>query len=216
MRLESIDRAVEFLAGRQIVSPDEFAELSGEARRQAFVIADGLTRDAAAKINEIMTETVREGPSLRKFADAVQEAFDASPLSEAHLERVYRDSVNEAYAQGVDKILDHPLVSGGFPYRRYVAIHDARARPEHAAMEKHGLNGTDVYHRDDPTWLRFRPPWSFNCRCGFIPLDVEDAAARGVKEAREWLETGIEPAHVWVKPPPFAPPAGWERAEVLA
>lgn len=49
-----------------------------------------------------------------------------------------------------------------------------------------------------------------NCRCLVIPLTVDDAAARGVKEAIRWRDTGEPPARPqFVKPPPFSLPKGW-------
>jgi hypothetical protein len=77
-------------------------------------------------------------------------------------------------------------------------------------MEQLGLDGTAVYRRDDPVWLKFYPPWGWQCRCIVIPLSVEDAAARGVKEAIRWVQTGRPPASpAWVKPLPFDIPKGW-------
>src|SRR5262249_21071406 len=92
----------------------------------------------------------------------------------------------------------------------YSAVHDSRARPEHRHLERLGLDGTAVYRRDDPVILQFWPPWDYNCRCAVVPLTVADAAARGVKEAQEWLRTGQPPAApAFVAPPPFSPPAGF-------
>jgi hypothetical protein len=77
-------------------------------------------------------------------------------------------------------------------------------------MESLGLDGTAVYRRDDPVWDLFYPPWGWNCRCVVIPLSVEDAAARGVKEAMEWMRTGRPPVvPQYVNPPPFSIPKGW-------
>lgn len=72
------------------------------------------------------------------------EEFDVLPLAESHLEQAYRNNVNEAFSQGMEQVLDHPLVEDAFPYRRYVRIRNARCRKEHAELEKLGLDGTAV------------------------------------------------------------------------
>lgn len=56
-----------------------------------------------------------------------------------------------------------------------------------------------------------------NCRCGWTPLTVRQAAERGIKEAQEWLSTGVEPADkAFVPMPPFQPPEGFKRAVASA
>lgn len=216
VRFPNIDRAVELLRSREVVSSDEFYELAAAARQQAFTITADLTESTLVKIRDRLADVVEQGPSLRAFREAIIEDFETLPLAPAHLEQVYRNNVNEAFSQGMDAILNHPLVEDGFPYRVYHAIHDARARVEHRSLERYGLDGTAVYHKDDPTWRKFQPPWDFGCRCGWTAISVETAASMGVREAQEWMRAGIEPAHTWVTPPPFEPSPGWARAEVAA
>lgn len=211
VKLEGIDNAVESLLERQVMDADDFYRLTGAAKQQAFTITADLTTESLEKIRGALAEVVREGPSLRAFTDRVLEEFEALPIGPARLEQVYRNAINEAYSQGAETILAHPMVEDGFPFRSFEAIHDARARHDHLAMEHLGLDGTNVYHKDDPTWAKFRPPFAWNCRCGWNHLTVEQAARKGVREAQEWLRTGNEPAHEWVAPPPFSPPAGWDR-----
>jgi hypothetical protein len=43
-------------------------------------------------------------------------------------------------------------------------------------------------------------------------MSIEDAAAAGITEAREWLRTGRPPIHPsWVHHPPFDLPKGWPQ-----
>lgn len=52
-----------------------------------------------------------------------------------------------------------------------------------------------------------------NCRCFINPISLEMAAARGVKEAIEWLRTGIPPANPqWVASVPYIVPPNWQAA----
>lgn len=209
-----LERAIQSLIDRNLLNPEDFYSLSATAKQQAFTISGGLTDSTIEKIRQLVVEDV-EGPANRQaFVKAAREAFQALPISDSHLEHVYRNAANEAYAQGQEHVLENPLVADGFPYRAYFAIHDLpRVRVDHLALEKLGLNGTNVYHKDDPTWRRFRPPWDWQCRCGFAPLSIRDAAKLGVIEAQQWLESGIEPVHVWVTPPDFSPSPSWDRLE---
>lgn len=66
-------------------------------------------------------------------------------------------------------------------------------------------------------WVVANGIFCSNCRCSVIPLSLEDAAAKGVLEARRWLETGEPPGRPqWVDRPPFGPPAGWQRNRLEA
>jgi hypothetical protein len=86
-------------------------------------------------------------------------------------------------------------------------------RPNHIALEKLGIGGTNVYRADDPVFQLFRPPWDYNDRCSSTPMTVRQAAEAGREEARSWLETGEEPAvKAFVPMPPFQPPPGFQRA----
>jgi len=105
----------------------------------------------------------------------------------------------------MERQLAHPLVEDGFPYRCYSAVYDARTSKPHRAMERLGIGRTAVYHKDDPVWNAFRPPWGArHCRCSWFAISVEQAASRGVKEAEQWLTTGVEPPHEFVAMPTFS------------
>jgi hypothetical protein len=226
IRLPAIEHGIKQLQERQILESSEFYALAGAAKERAFTITADIAADSIAKVRDTIVEDLQEGTSLGSFRAKLAERLETLPISEAHLEQVYRNNVNEAFSQGMEKVLEHPQVDAAFPYRQYVAIHDARARHDHLEMEKLGLDQTAIYHSSDPTWRRFRPPFSWNCRCGWIGLSIKDAARKGVREAQEWLSnidlakkagtydglpSSVEPDHIWVKPPPFNPPPGWER-----
>ena len=57
-----------------------------------------------------------------------------------------------------------------------------------------GLQGTGVYSVDDPQWQAFGiPPAHPACRCIPVFLTLASAAARGIRVAQRWLETGVRP-----------------------
>lgn len=206
-----LETAIQSLLDRRIMTPEEYYELSAEAKRQAFTISGDISTATIERIHQLLSDNYGDIANREAFLREANSVLGSLPISESHLEHVYRNAANQGYTQGQDHVLDHPLVADAFPYRAYYAIHDSpRVRPTHLAMERHGLNGTNVYFKDDPTWRRFKPPWDWNCRCGWAPLSVRDAARLGVEEAKEWLKTGIEPLHIQVTPPPFAPSPSWD------
>jgi SPP1 gp7 family putative phage head morphogenesis protein len=158
-----------------------------------------------------MADEIRKGTDLPQFRKAIEDSVGTGTfLSDAHLETTFRTNVMRGYSEGLQRVLDHPLIESGFPYLQYAAVHDDRVRNEHLEMEQYGIDGSDVYRRDDPVIRTFMPPWAFNCRCSVIPLSVNDAAYRGIREAEKWLESGQPPSRpAWVRYPPFSPPAGW-------
>lgn len=210
VRLPAIERAARFLATRLDYTPAEFAQLDDQARAVGFTVAKAQTLDAVEKVRKALAQDVAEGGTLKAFRQTVREALDGSALADHQVEALYRTHTARAYSAGQIDVLDRPFVSSEFPYLLYDYTHDSRVRPEHVWLGTHGLNKTGVYRRDDPFWKKWFPPCGWNCRCVAIALSVEDAAARGVREARVWQETG-EPPDVpeWVPAVPFDLPKGW-------
>lgn len=198
------------LMTRRIVTPDEFARITKKAKDSAFTVAGQMTEQSIAAVRDRIAENVREGGTLRDFQGFMASLPD-NVLSPAQVEAVYRTQTGAAYSAGQRAILDHPLISGEFPYLLWTATHDSRVRPEHLAMEKHGQNGSAVYRRDDPIWDTLYPPAGWNCRCMVIPLTVEDAAFHGSKEAKRWKISGNPPDNPeYAKQPyPIEIPPGW-------
>lgn len=211
VRFPQIEKAAHYLATRLDYTPQEFAELDDAARAVGFTVAAAQTLDAVEKIRKALVWDVEEGGTLKAFKETVKDALDTSAIADHQVEALYRTHMARAYSAGQIAVLDHPLITDEFPYLEYSARHDDRVRPDHLALETLGLNGTAVYRRDDPIWKRFYPPWAWNCRCFVIPLSIEDAAAKGVREAIRWVKTG-EPPDVpeWVTVPSWLKlPKGW-------
>jgi Phage Mu protein F like protein len=218
IRFPGLEESVKRLREKQVLSSEDYYQLTGVAKQSAFTISGDLTDKSIDKIRMLLGDILESGPSLREFSAKVHEAIDELPISESHLESVYRNAVNEGYSQGIESVLDHPLVGEAFPYAAFHAIHDARVRPDHLALETQGLNGTNIYRRDDPVWKALRPPFSWMCRCGFTAISIETAASMGVKEAIRWRDSGEPPEMPEFVPwptyegQPILPPPGWSRA----
>lgn len=211
-----IEEAVNDLEGRRILTRPDFDALATDAKTTAFTAARMANWEALGRLAQAVAVSTAEGSTLAAFRAAVDEALGPDFLSPGHIENVFRTNVSQAYSTGLMQTLAHPLVADEFPYLAYHAVHDGRVRQDHLTMEELGLDGTNVYRRDDPIWERFTPPWDYQCRCAIVPMTVEDAARAGVREARQWLRDGLPPATPqWVQPPPFNPPPGWKTREAV-
>ena len=217
IRFPLLDNAAESLLQRGILTREQFDEASAAIKQQSFTIAGEHTTETLTKFRDELWRDVSEGTSLDSYSARVQEIADASSIGPARVENIYRTNVQAAFRDGRETLAANPIVSEMFPYQQYLPIHDARARKEHRDLEFLGLNGTNIYRREDPFWDSFTPPWSWMCRCGVSLLTLKEAASLGVSEASEWLETGFKPPLVSRLPfIPFEPKPGFGgRGRVL-
>lgn len=203
--------AFEQLQSASALNPATFYQMAAAARSNAFTVSGAITTETVEQLRGMLAENVFEKTSRTDFLQRVRDELPNLPLAEDRVEQIFRNNVNSAYSDGGEAALADPFVVDAFPYRAYYPIRDDRARKTHRALEFLGLDGTNIYHKDDPVWLMFRPPWDWNCRCGWNPLTIRRAAAKGVKFAQQWLETGIEPPNQFVNWPPFLPSESWRR-----
>lgn len=193
LRFPIIEKAAENLFRREILTPEEFADAAGSIKAKSFSVARVAREDVLERIRTALAETTRDGASLPEFKNRLGEDLQKSFIGPAHIENVYRTNIQAAFSAGHDELANDPIVVDLFPYQEYLSIHDARARHEHRELERYGIQGTNVYRRDDPFWQYFTPPWDYQCRCGRNLLTIEAAARRGIDEAKEWLRTGFAP-----------------------
>lgn len=208
VRWPQIEKAAEWLGSRKLLAPEEIDGARREARREGLVVAFDAGETLVKNVRKAIAEAAEKGSDIRKF---VRENA-ATELSESELEAIYRTNLGLFYKEGQLAMLENPIVGNEFPYVLYSAVHDGRTEDTHLAMERHGLNGTAIYRRDDPVILKFWPPWRWNCRCAVIVLSLEDAAGYGVREAKRWLKSGRPPSEPeYVEHPPFDLPPGWMK-----
>lgn len=198
------------LASKGVFTPQRFRQLSDEARARAFTVTANITQSARTTLRDRIAEMAEAGADRQAFL----KEFEQLPLSEAHLEQVFRNNVRSAFSEGMEDVLEEPIVGDQFVYRAYNAIHDDRVREEHEKLETMGIQGTNIFHKADPVWQTFRPPWDWNCRCDWTALSIRQAAQMGIRSAQRALEDQTTPEPDFVKMPPFQPDPLWQRAAV--
>jgi hypothetical protein len=215
--LAMVDEAAKVLRSRVAMTRPEFDALSDEARRRAFTVAGEQTEKTVGKVRDVLADLTEAGPTLPDFARIVEEEVGPGTfLSPGHRETVYRNGISQAFSDGMDKILATPLVDDAFPFAGVYAIHDDRVRKTHLMMETLGIDGTHVFYRNDPVFIKYRGPLDWGCRCGWSPMTVRQAARAGVLEAAEWLRTGHPPENpTFVDKPPFEPSPDFKRIDAV-
>ncbi len=187
VRFPGIEEAADRILNSQTVSKLDYYAMRQQTRQAAFTISGDLEDRTIEKVRVLLAENLREGPSLRKFEQAVAETLDTLPITEAHLENVFRTNTLQAFSAANDATFRSAIVADAFPYRAYYATQDGRTRSSHEHLETAGIDDTNVYLADDPTWNTIRPPNDFNCRCRWVPQTIRQAARKGVTHAQQWL-----------------------------
>lgn len=195
LRFPVIEEARKTLLEREIVPREQFDALSDDFRRRAFTVAGESSLGALESIRDELAIAVDKGLTKRQFARNLETRLKTSKIGNAHLETIYRTNVQTAYNDGYASLANNPVVAAVFPFQEYLAIEDDRTRETHEAMTRLGIEGTNIYWRDDPVWEIWSPPNGFNCRCGVNLLTLRQAARRGLRVAREWQQSGVEPIH---------------------
>jgi hypothetical protein len=170
-------------------------------------------------IRNVLAECVEQGPSLAGFKAKIRKVIGLETvLSDNQLEYIFQTYVHKAYANGLEKLADHPLIAMTFPYRETLPIRDDRLTDLCRVVSESGMLGangrrTAIYRGDDPVWRKIRPPIYDGCRCGTNLLPHEMAAEKGVLEAIHWVKSGQPPpVPEWVPMPNVQLLPGWNAA----
>ena len=188
-----IEAAAADLRSRGILTPEYFGTQAGRSRLEGLTLARVASLDALEKMRDALIDAVVEGDTLSMFREKAAAAFDASKLSPTRQEMLFRNHVMAAYAAGQKAVVEHPLVRSAAVFAWRSEIDDSRLTPLCRALSVSGLEGTSIYCVQDPVWAIVAPPSHRGCRCGTIFLTVQRAAAKGLKVAQKWLETGVRP-----------------------
>lgn len=162
--LPVLDETLARILKSPVAAGIDYRQTAEFVQQGAFAITGDLTNKAVAQVRDTLAEVMRsDDKGQAAFIEKVTQDLGAGVLSESHIENVFRTNALSAMSNGQDRALAIPMVADAFPYRGYSATHDARTRKEHKALETLGLQGTNIYRSDDPTWKKFRPIWDYQC-----------------------------------------------------
>ncbi|MCY4395882.1 MAG: phage minor head protein [Rhodospirillaceae bacterium] len=172
---------------------------------RSFTVAKAMRLDVLQDIRSAVDSALAEGRSFAQFhkelepllrekdwwgrgarLDPKTGKIETAQLGSARrLRIIYDTNLRMAHAKGRWERIERTAEAR--PWLRYVAVQDARTRPEHMAW--HGT----VLPWDHPFWETHYPPCGWRCRCVVVQLSDDDLEAFGFT-------------------PSGTPPAGWDKA----
>ena len=166
-------QAIAFIKKKHPKTRKEYDRLTAKSKANSFTVklpwvsARKGRRSIIAEIQDLVESALRDGLTVDDFQDFVEEKLEragVTPLSDWHIETVFRTNVEDAYHAGRWQMLNDPDVADMVVAYRYVTMDDNRVRPAHEDM--HGR----TFAKDDPIWLEWWPPNGYNCRCTTISI----------------------------------------------
>jgi hypothetical protein len=172
-----IDKAVQFLESKRVVTGSQFKQLQ-QADKRAVFTAPGIESTATLKaIQQKLAKSVQAGDDLRAFRKSIEAEV---ALSRAQTETLYRTETKRGFVAGLDTSLASPIVRSEYPAVLFSSTPDTRVRDEHWEID--GF----VCLRTDPAYkylIAALDDW--NCRCALIPISYEEAERRGIKTYKD-------------------------------
>lgn len=184
--VSSLDAAKAWLGDRVPMTDAEFSRLAKDARQQAFYVTTRESSEAVAQVYDALKQALDNGWAFADFKRDVERRFKvwtgdifgggnpSIAQADQRLATVFRTSIMTALNRGRDHVMeiaeDPDAATDPVVAYQYSAVMDSRTRASHAAMDGR------VYAKDDPIWLRWKPPAGYNCRCIRVPILASRAA----------------------------------------
>lgn len=162
------DEAVAAFLARQVVTPEEYAQMNAAARQRAFTAAGLTTQALRDEAYEGILAALQEGTTLAEFAREIrsgERTLGISPADPALIETTFRTNVASSYMAGRVAQMQSPEVTQSHPGVEFRAILDSRTTSRCVYC-----NGLQFDRVADPGWVRFCPPLHFNCRSTVVLL----------------------------------------------
>jgi SPP1 gp7 family putative phage head morphogenesis protein len=157
---------------RSVLTRQQFDQLEEAYRRRAFTVSYVDKKNLIAAIQkEVAAEMLTGGDesSFRNRLDGFWRREGMDPLSDHHVQVVYRNNHHSAYNDGRLQAAKQ-LAPEEFPGLAFDATMDGRTRPSHRQL--HGYTAPV----NDAIWNVLRPPLDHNCRCTVSLVHKDDFA----------------------------------------
>jgi phage gp29-like protein len=176
------DEAIDWFADKIVLSADQYARLTEQARAWAFSVS-GLTRiDLVADVYNSLQDALQQGIDMGEWRRDITSHFLergwAGP-NPWRLETIFLNNVLESYNAGRWAQQNDPYVLERFPLLVYKTKDDGRVRPEH-----HLWHNT-VLPTGHPWWNTHYPQNGHRCRCKALSVSPGELKEFGLKLATE-------------------------------
>lgn len=175
-KIDAHKEAIKWFRNRVPMKKEEWLELDRVARKRAFTVANVAKMDTINDTLKALTKALEKGETLEQFKKRIGAKLEKAWGEERawHLEVIFRNNVQAAYAHGREAQMRQPDELEARPYWMFSAILDERTT--RICKPIHGT----VREADDKWWLTHTPPLHHNCRSMKRALTAEQAKARGV------------------------------------
>ena len=175
-RKVDFDEAIDHFKDKVRLPTDAWTDLWQGQHARAFVVAGARRDDMLADFQRAVRDGLEEGSTLADFRKRFDEIVARHGWSYKggrnwRSRVIFETNLRTSYAAGRWQQIERLAESR--PWLRYVAVQDARTRPEHLAW--HGT----VLRYDDPWWDTFSPPNDWGCRCVLQQLSDDDLESFG-------------------------------------
>jgi SPP1 gp7 family putative phage head morphogenesis protein len=172
------DEAVDFFRRKQVMTPDEFAQLEDRYKSKGFSMAEVHSRYVIEAAHDALDDAIAKGASESETLKRVRDGFAAAGVAtpeDYHLQTTFDQAVLGSYAAGRYAKLTDPDVLAARPIWQYTTAGDSRVRPAHRAMNRR------TFPADSPVWATWFPPNGWRCRCSVLSLSNDQVAEAGLK-----------------------------------
>ena len=176
------DEAIEHFKAKVRLPTDAWTDLWQGQHARAFVVAGARRDDMLADFQRAVRAGLEEGTTLADFRKSFDEIVDRHGWSykggrEWRSRVIFETNLRTSYAAGRWQQIQR--VAEDRPWLRYMAVRDAKTRPEHLAW-----HGTVLRH-DHPWWDTYYPPNDWGCRCIVQQLSDDDLESFGYEPSRD-------------------------------
>jgi len=185
----SFPEALQHMLSRQLITPEEFDDLTDAERFRAFTMARVASGAIRQRALELLTEALEPGGiGIDAFVEAVRQdeiALGFTPAHHGYLQNVYRTATATSYNAGRYRMQTNDPVRAATGYWEYLTAGDNRVRHQHAAL--HG----SVWAMDDPAARIIYPPNGYQCRCVMIAIGADDFTKDQLLLGRDAVDTAV-------------------------
>lgn len=181
--------AVEFFRAKEILTPEEFDELTDRFRASGFTARALATEALRERAHAAIVRSLEEGTSVADIVEQIRSdelALGMSPASHDALDTIVRTNVATAYGAGKFAAYTDPDVATLRPYLMYVTAGDGRVRPAHQLLDG------KVFEARSDLAAYYAPPLGYRCRCSIVSLSERQLTERGLTVTRSEVE-GADP-----------------------
>lgn len=183
------DEALQFLNSKKIIPPAAFKEASAQIKAIAFSVQRIETQNALLATKIHLKDTIDQGLSLADFKKSMGEVFTnygITPLSDRHIETVFRTNIQSTYNQAH---WDTAQRSKYVVMLEFLGIEDDRQSDICAPF-----NGF-IALKTDPIWNTIRPPNHYQCRTGIGSITKARADREGLRPSPKPSAKDISRVH---------------------